>query len=140
LLAALAPFETTTHSAYWIGWSLLESAGWALVIVAWTSFAGALPRWCDAAMNHAGRISFSFYLLHLAVLHLLTGAVEGLHLKALTWAHGALLMGMAYGASWLLATLSFHTIEAPFLRMRRSYTAAAQPGPASLAKQASLPG
>jgi peptidoglycan/LPS O-acetylase OafA/YrhL len=30
---------------------------------------------------------------------------------------------VSYGATWALATLSYHIVEEPFLRMRRNYGA-----------------
>jgi peptidoglycan/LPS O-acetylase OafA/YrhL len=33
----------------------------------------------------------------------------------------SMLFGAAYGATWIIATLSYNLIEEPFLRMRRTY-------------------
>src|SRR5438067_2342260 len=47
-------------SAFWIGWSMIESAGWAVFILAWVSFDYRLPAWLDRVLCHGGKISFSF--------------------------------------------------------------------------------
>jgi peptidoglycan/LPS O-acetylase OafA/YrhL len=66
----------------------------------------------SAALGYIGRISYSLYLYHLTVLAYL----DRLDLlqpvaRALV---GALL-------SFVLASLSYHAIERPFLRLRRSF-------------------
>jgi peptidoglycan/LPS O-acetylase OafA/YrhL len=37
------------------------------------------------------------------------------------WIDAAIMILITYVATWLLATLSYNTIEEPFLRMRRHY-------------------
>ena len=121
LQAAVAPFQPAGKSVFWIFWSTLESAGWACFIVAWVSFDKALPAAVERLLNHGGKVSFSFYLLHMAMLHLLA---QTLGLRAPTGVaplDAALMFAAAYGATWALATLSYHTIEEPFLQMRRGY-------------------
>ncbi len=122
LQASVAPFNTVPHSLFWMVWSLLESFGWACFIVAWVSFDRKLPAVLDTVLNHGGKISFSFYLLHMAVLHVLAQYI--VHAQAFTaypLANAAIAFVLAYGATWALSTLSYWTIEEPFLRMRRGY-------------------
>jgi peptidoglycan/LPS O-acetylase OafA/YrhL len=121
LLHTVAPFGAAPNSAFWIGWSMLESAGWAAFIIAWVSFQPRLPRVVERALCHGGKVSFSFYLLHMGVLHILAARVGLLHPTGLAWLDAALMLALAYGATWALATLSFSTIEEPFLHMRRRY-------------------
>lgn len=110
------------HSAFWIVWSTLEGAGWICVILAWVSFDKRLPAWLERTLNQGGKISFSFYLLHMAVLHVLA---QGLHRYGyagqIQWYHVLILLPIAYGVTWALSTLSYNTIEEPFLKMRRGY-------------------
>ena len=135
LQAKVASFVTPQpHSAFWIIWSMLEGSAWICVILAWVAFDKRLPAWLEKMMNHGGKISFSFYLLHLAVLHMLGQLM--LHYGfagRIDWYHVFILLPVAYGATWALSALSYNTIEEPFLRMRRGY---GQPKRAQLAPAA----
>ncbi|MGZ8321261.1 MAG: hypothetical protein ACXWVD_19345, partial [Telluria sp.] len=129
LQAKLAPFGVQPRSAFWIVWPTLESAVWSCVILAWVSFDKALPAWIERVLNHGGKISFSFYLLHMAVLHVLAQALlqHGFAGKVL-WQHALIMVPVAYAATWALSALCYNTVEEPFLRMRRGY-GAAKPAP-----------
>lgn len=110
------------HSAFWIIWSTLEGTGWACVILAWVAFDKRLPAWLERMINHGGKISFSFYLLHMAVLHVLAQALHRYgYAGRIDWYDVFILLPVAYGATWALSALSYNTIEEPFLRMRRGY-------------------
>lgn len=115
-------------SVFWIFWSGMESAVWACVILAWVSFDRALPAWLEKTLTHGGKVSFSFYLLHMAVLHVLAVWVGMVRFSGSIYVDGAVMLVAAYGATWAIATLSYHTIEEPFLRMRRTY-GSAKPAP-----------
>jgi peptidoglycan/LPS O-acetylase OafA/YrhL len=121
LLHTVAPFGATPKSAFWIGWSMLEAAGWAAFVVSWVSFQHRLPLALERALCHGGKVSFSFYLLHMGVLHILAARVGLVHPTGTVWLDVAIMLALAYGATWALATLSYNTIEEPFLRMRRAY-------------------
>lgn len=121
LQAKYGRFEPMTHQAFWIWWSMLEATGWAALILAWAGFGKRLPRPLDAALNHGGKISFSFYLLHMAMLHLLATQI-GLpdftgHFR---W-NVAIALVISYAVTWGISALSYGAIEQPFLRLRRSY-------------------
>jgi peptidoglycan/LPS O-acetylase OafA/YrhL len=113
--------QTQPKSLFWIVWSSLESIGWACFILAWVSFDKGLPAWLERVLCHGGKISFSFYLLHMAVLHLLAQVVGMVVLTGSARIDALLMLAAAYGATWAVATLSYSTIEEPFLRMRRGY-------------------
>lgn len=119
--AHFAPFGATPKSAYWIFWSLQESFGWAAFIVAWMGFGAILPAWLERVLCHGGKVSFSFYLLHMAVIHLLMKAMGLLTITGNFWFDALLMLIPVYAAVWALATLSYSVIEAPFLSMRRAY-------------------
>ncbi|MES2901306.1 MAG: acyltransferase [Pseudomonadota bacterium] len=122
LQATVAPFGATPRSLFWIVWSMLESAVWAFFILAWVSFDRKLPAWLDRSLNHGGQISFSFYLLHMGMLHILAQYIGTMRtLTGIPLADAAIAFVLAYSATWALATLSYWTIEEPFLRMRRGY-------------------
>ena len=125
LQASVAPFNLHPHSLFWVLWSMLESAGWACFILAWVSFERKLPAVLDKVLNHGGKISFSFYLLHMAMLHILVQyAAVARTITGHPLADAAIAFMLAYGATWALATLSYWAIEEPFLRMRRGYGSA----------------
>jgi peptidoglycan/LPS O-acetylase OafA/YrhL len=121
LLHLVAPFGGAPRSAFWIAWSAIESAGWAAVIVAWVSFRPRLPGVLERALCQGGKVSFSFYLLHMGVLHVLATEVGLVHPTGIGWLDAAIMLALAYGGTWALATLSYNTIEEPFLRLRRGY-------------------
>jgi peptidoglycan/LPS O-acetylase OafA/YrhL len=129
----IAPFGATPRHQLWIWWSMVESSGWALFIVAWVSFAPRLPGPVDRLLCHGGKISFSFYLLHMGLLHLLAQRVGLVRPTGNGWIDAAIMILVTYGATWLLSTLSYNTIEEPFLRMRRRYGSDKQVGADSIA-------
>ncbi|WP_373988800.1 acyltransferase family protein [Duganella sp. BuS-21] len=124
LQAHVARFNAVPHSTFWIYWSMLESAGWAVLIVAWVAWERKLPDWLERLLCHGGKISFSFYLLHMMVINMV-GQLQPT-LPVIT-GHVRIDAGLAtlivYGLVWGLATLSYATIEEPFLRLRRNYGA-----------------
>lgn len=121
LQTRMAPFNPALHQKFWIGWSMLEATGWSALIVAWVSFQRRLPKWLETVLDHGGKISFSFYLLHMGVLHLLSQTVGLPDMTGHPRWDAAIVLAVTYGASWAVATLSYQTIEAPFLRLRRTY-------------------
>jgi len=129
LQARVAPLNGTQHQAFWIAWSMLESAGWGLFIVAWLSWPGRVPLLLERMLNYGGKISFSFYLLHMGVIHLVLRKFGLLTVTGVVWLDALLMLAMVYLATWLLSALSYATIEAPFLAMRRNYGAASAPRP-----------
>lgn len=124
LLHTVAPFGATPKSPFWIGWSAIESAGWAFFIVAWVSFQPRMPALAERMLCHGGKVSFSFYLLHMGVLHVLATRIGLVHPTGLAWLDAGIMLAVAYAGTWLLATISYNTIEEPFLQLRRRYGAA----------------
>ncbi|QOY93841.1 acyltransferase [Massilia sp. UMI-21] len=123
LMHRVAPFGATPRTTFWIWWSLLESAGWAALILAWVSFGPRLPGMLERVLGQGGKISFSFYLLHMGLLHVFAAGFKLVAPTGTPWLDGLIMLAVAYGATWALATLSYHIIEEPFLRMRRNYGA-----------------
>jgi len=124
--AHYAPFNPALKSVYWIFWSMQESGGWACLIVGWLAYPKQLlPVWLERVLTHGGKISFSFYLLHMALIHVLA---QGFGLQVIfgnVWGDAAIMLLLTYGATWALATLSFGVLEQPFLGMRSRYGATA---------------
>ncbi|VXC58383.1 acyltransferase [Massilia sp. 9I] len=123
LMHRVAPFGATPKSGFWVYWSMIESAGWAALILAWVSFSARLPGAIERALSQGGKVSFSFYLLHMALLHILAVRFKLIAPTGTLWVDAAIMFAVCYGATWALATLCYHIVEEPFLRMRRSYGA-----------------
>jgi peptidoglycan/LPS O-acetylase OafA/YrhL len=121
LMHTVAPFGGTPKSSFWIYWSMLESGAWACFIVAWVSFQRRLPAMLERVLCQGGKVSFSFYLLHMALLHILTVKVGLVHPTGVAWLDIAIMLVCSYGMTWVLSTLAYNSIEEPFLRMRRRY-------------------
>lgn len=128
LMHTTASFLSAPHASFWITWSMLESAGWALLILAWVGFQPRLPDFLERALNQGGKISFSFYLLHMGLLHLLAQRIGLVRPTGIGWLDAGIMVSLVYAATWALATLSYHIIEEPFLRLRRRYGAASAVG------------
>ena len=124
LQAHVAPFgAANSKEPFWIFWSMLESAGWAFFIVSWVAWGRVLPGWIERALCHGGKISFSFYLLHMAVIHVFFRFAGLPDMTGHVWLNAAIAVSVVYAITWGLATLSYKAIEEPFLMMRRSYGA-----------------
>jgi peptidoglycan/LPS O-acetylase OafA/YrhL len=121
LMHRVAPFGAAPKSSFWIFWSFLESLGWAALILAWVSFQPRLPGVLERALSQGGKISFSFYLLHMALLHIAATRIGLITPTGTPWVDAAIMLALAYGATWALSTLCYHIVEEPFLRMRRTY-------------------
>lgn len=114
-------FSTDRKQIFWITWSMQESVGWALFILAWISADLKKPAWLNAALRQGGQVSFSFYLLHALVIYLAYQWIGYPQLVGNKLVNGALLAIPAFAATWIVATLSYITIEQPFLGLRRRY-------------------
>lgn len=102
-----------TSSMVWPGSAaLLPTVGAALVLWSGTGgTAGPMTRILDNPVaRYVGDISFSFYLWHWPVLVLASGS----------WSNDPRLQFVLVAMSFGLAVLSYHFVEQPFQRMRRS--------------------
>jgi peptidoglycan/LPS O-acetylase OafA/YrhL len=77
----------------------------------------------ERALGQGGKVSFSFYLLHMGLLHIFAARVGVVAPTGNAGVDAAIMLAVSYGATWALATLSYHIVEEPFLRMRRNYGA-----------------
>jgi peptidoglycan/LPS O-acetylase OafA/YrhL len=117
-----APFEPAAKSVFWIFWSMQESSVWATFIIAWVGFDKRLPDWLERGLCHGGKISFSFYLLHMALIHLVMQTM-GLMVITQQLLLDKMIQGAAiYAVTWWLATIAYSSIEQPFLLMRKNYS------------------
>ena len=114
-------FLPNQKQVFWIFWSMLEAGGWALFITGWVSANFALPKWLDRFMLRGGEISFSFYLMHALVIYLTFEAFGVWTISGNAIIDGAIMAGGLYLLTWMAATLSYETIEKPFLGLRGGY-------------------
>lgn len=104
-----------------IFWPVLEGLVFAMMIASYTTTKWTPPHIAANSMKYLGKISYSFYLLHVMVLAsalVLFGAPSwtgSIVFDSLV--HGALL----FGITALVAALSYSVIERPFLELRTQY-------------------
>jgi len=123
LQATVAPFNASAKTYFWIFWSFIESTGWAVFILAWTAKRDFLPNFIARLMEGGGKISFSFYLLHMAVIHIWARVLGLPAFTGFTGLDTGLMALLVFGFTCVVSYISFISIEAPFLNMRRSYGA-----------------
>ena len=109
-------------SAWKIVWPTLEGATWALVIITYLSAASYLPRPLTWVATKFGEISYSFYMVHFAVIAAIikygtyvrftgSGNLDSILTTAL----------VAFPIATIMALTTYHLIERPFLRRRPRY-------------------
>ena len=102
-------------------WPAVEGAVWAGFILAYLRFSQGLPERLSYALTLPGLISYSLYLLHFMVISIIIS-------RGWYWNFGAspMLVALLNTVIWLLpicalATLTYHAVEKPFLRLRLRY-------------------
>jgi len=114
-------FAPSQKVFFWVTWSMQESLGWAFFILAWLAADLVKPKWLDRALQHGGDISFSFYLLHAIILYLAYDWLGAIAISGNRLIDVTMMMMLVYGVTWAFASLSYATIERPFLRLRHRY-------------------
>lgn len=114
-------FSPSQKVFFWVIWSMQESLGWAFFILSWIAADLAKPKWLDKILQHGGDISFSFYLLHALIIYLAYDWLRSVAISGNRQIDAVLMMLLVYAATWAFASLSYATIEQPFLRMRHRY-------------------
>lgn len=118
---------TDIDSGWWVFWPPLEALAWACL--AWTYLRVRAPRpasrcWSAAGtvLSLLGTISFSLYVMHNLVIHLVNRQFMP-HLQAALPPSWSLLCGAAATFALLLplALLTWRLIEQPFLTLRAPY-------------------
>lgn len=109
--------------AFWkTFWPTLEAIVWALFIITYLSAARRLPQWLGSIWAKLGEISYSFYLVHFAILVLIIENRLYLRLTG-NGNYDALLTSLfiALPITTIIAKLTYETIELPFLQLRNKY-------------------
>jgi len=105
----------------WLWWGSAEAILWALVMVC---YVGARLPWSerlDRLLASAGQWSYSLYLWHATVIFLVGEYVGYVAFSSYSIINALLNMLFIFPFALLLAALSFHTIEKPFLSLRKRY-------------------
>lgn len=105
-------------SALWIAIPTIEGLAYGALIASYENLRFELPRRLSAVLAHVGEVSYSLYLLHflliLEVLKPRIAAPSGFW-EATAWAL------LCFPMVVLVASVSYHLIERPFLGLRRRY-------------------
>ena len=128
-------FLPVAKKAFWITWSLQEAVGWALLIVAYQSAAPRWPGWLERGLLRGGEISFSFYMLHGLVIFTVHRWLGPLAPAGKPLVDGLLNAALLFPLCWIAASLSYETIERPFLGLRKRYLG---PSPGALLPDQSM--
>ena len=114
-------FSNDQKPVFWIYWGNLEAICWAFLIIGYSHWRGRLPLPIERLLEAGGKVSFSIYLWHALIIFLwvkLTGHVDWTGVWQLDFICQAAVLGMV---TWMVANLSYETIEEPFLNLRRRY-------------------
>ena len=103
-------------------WSTIEGLAWAWVVLSYLSLVRGRGGPVSTAAAALGTVSYSIYLWHFAIVSTLIKqkwfVATGSGPIVDAWVTTAVI---AVPAVLLVATLSYHTVEAPFLGLRRRY-------------------
>lgn len=114
-------FSPQQHQPAWVIWGSIEALAWAFVVLAYLGARIAWPAWLARSLGHGGAWSYSIYLWHallIFVVHHYLGVWKPTDSVAINCLVNFCVL---LPPTLLLAALSYHTIERPFLRMRGPY-------------------
>lgn len=132
-------FWHTSHSFIWIFWPGLEALAWGAVIVSYCSSVWSLPSRFSKALCSLGSVSFSMYICHYALAHLIAKKAGAILSRASQDSHNWLnpIAGYFHTQPWssslifvaalvlpvtlLFSKLTYNTIEKPFMDMKVNY-------------------
>jgi peptidoglycan/LPS O-acetylase OafA/YrhL len=114
-------FLPEPNQKLWISWSFQESIGWSLLIAGYLLSSFSIPRTINQFMVKTGEISYSFYLLHGMVIYTTYHILGPIKIFNIEQANAVVNAVILFCLSWCIAYLSYHSIEKPFLAMRKKY-------------------
>ena len=108
----------------WFFWPSLEGTAWAVFSLCYLGAASWLPRFISRILAYIGELSFSIYVTHFLIISVLCRK-EWFFLPARDAQAAALIYTTIVAVPIILAvsSLTYFTIEKPFLELRKSYLA-----------------
>ena len=114
-------FLAQPKQLFWLFWGSLEAALWSALIMLYVAAEVRWPTWLTKAMSQGGKWSYSLYLWHgLVIFTLGHYGLQWLPFDNVPFNFALTALWMLC-ASMAVAAVSYHTIEKPFLDLRRSY-------------------
>ena len=106
-----------------VAWPTIEAVVWAAFVASYLSFVRYVPYIIDVVLRFLGKISYSLYLVHVIVVFIFAAkgwyfTIPGLSVSADIFLSGTVLV---IPVVVLVSTLTYATIEQPFLAMRKRY-------------------
>lgn len=113
--------STLQQDPFWVIWPTLEALLWAGVILTYLCSSIRVPNLLNRLLELMGQVSYSWYLLHALVLWIWSQVAGPLQLTDIFAADLFINLLLVGTLSLALAKLSYHTLEEPFLGLRRRY-------------------
>jgi len=106
-----------------VAWPSIEAVVWTAFVASYLGFARYVPHLFDTALEFLGRISYSLYLVHIPMVWIFAGKGWYLTVSSLSAMNNILLTSivLVLPVVILVSTLTYVTIEKPFLGMRKRY-------------------
>ncbi len=122
LMAAQFSYQAAgQQEPWWIIWPTMEALLWAFMVLTYLCTQASLPRVLSRCLELMGQVSYSWYLMHALILWLWSQLIGPLHISG-SFTLNLLLNLIVVGAlSLAFAKLSYHTLEEPFLALRKRY-------------------
>ena len=114
--AVHAGLPQLNDGAFWIIWPFLQATMWAVVILTYVKSDARIP--FSPALSYLGKISYSIYAWHVVSILLARLLVPDLFNVSPYLAGCVLVLPITV----IIAALSYHVIETPFLALRFRYT------------------
>ncbi|MBZ5578995.1 MAG: acyltransferase [Acidobacteriia bacterium] len=106
-----------------VAWPTIEAVVWTAFVAAYLGFVRYVPLILDIVLRFLGRISYSIYLVHAIVVWIFARKGWYFTIPALSVSANIFLTAVVgvLPVVVLVSTLTYYTIEQPFLSMRKRY-------------------
>jgi peptidoglycan/LPS O-acetylase OafA/YrhL len=113
-------FLENPRQPLWLGWGTVEAILWALFITCYVSTSWHYPAVIERVLRWGGAVSYSLYLMHGMVIYSVHYYLNFWEAGKPQWRLYVYVLLIA-ALAWGLASLSYVTIERPFLLLRKRY-------------------